>query len=190
MRTHGRVVLFMIGAIFVFLVHGSGGAGNLSAKEKTPQISPDDPTLRLYSLLDSKFNGKLDGFVVLADVVNDPKISPQPQQRVLSVDYNKDHAFGKLNIRVRSVGQLTPDQMKTYTPKQIFDFGETDAEKFTKTDPGPFGRPGDVFFEPAADGGAMGSVNATPEVQAEYERFLTQYLIPALEKKAAGGSGS
>ena len=159
-------------------------------KKRPPQVSPNDPTLRLYNLLDSKYNGKLEDFCVLADVVNDPKNPGQPQQHVLRVEYSKDRAFGKLNIHVRTVAQLTPEQLKTYSPKQIYDFAETDSAKFTKTDPGPFGRPGDVYFEPASDGGAMGTVTATPEVQAQYERFVTQYLLPALEKKAADGNGS
>ena len=36
----------------------------------------------------------------------------------------------------------------------------------------------------------MGTATVTPEVQAQYERFVTQYLLPTLEKKAAGGNGS
>ena len=176
------------GAVFVLLVRGGGNAGGLGAKEKASQISPDDPTVRLYNLLDTKFSGKLEDFVLLADVVNDPKNPGQPQQHVLLVDYNKGRAFGKLNIHVRTVAQLTPEQLKTYTPKQIYDFGESDTAKFTKTDPGPFGRPGDVYFASAADGGAMGTAPTTPEVQAQYEQFVTQYLLPALEKKAAGGT--
>jgi hypothetical protein len=162
----------------------------LGAKEKPPQINPNDPTVRLYDLLDSKFNGKLEDFCVLADVFNDPKNPGQTQQHVLRVEYGKERAFGKLNIRVRTVAQLSPEQLKTYSPKQIYDFAETDSAKFTKTDTGPFGKPGDVYFEPAADGGAMGTVAATPEVQAQYDRFVTQYLLPALEKKAADGNGS
>jgi len=167
-----------------------GGAGLLEAKEKTPQLSPNDPTVRLYSLLDSKYNGKLEDFCLLADVVSDPKNPGQAQQHVLRIEYNKDRAFGKLRIYVRTVAQLTPAQMKTYSPKQIYDFGETDSAKFTKTDPGPLGKPGDVYFEAPADGGALATVSVTPEVQAQYERYLTQYLLPALEKKAAGGTGS
>jgi hypothetical protein len=80
--------------------------------------------------------------------------------------------------------------MKAYNPKQVFDFGETDIEKFIKTDPGPFGKPGDVYFEPASEGGALATAAVTPEVQTQYEMFVTQYLLPALEKKAAEGSGS
>ncbi|MGA3324051.1 MAG: hypothetical protein ABSF45_06225 [Terriglobia bacterium] len=190
MKTSARELVMIVGTVFTLLVFGAGGAGRLGAKEKPAQIGPNDPTVRLYTLLDSKYNGKLDDFCVLADVFNDPKNPGQAQQHVLRVDYGKDRAFGKLNIHVRTVAQLTPEQLKTYSPKQIYDFAETDSAKFTKTDPGPLGRPGDVYFEPAADGGALGEVSATPEVQAQYERFVTQYILPALEKKAAGGNGS
>jgi hypothetical protein len=189
MRISARTLVIIAGAVFALLVLGGGDHGRLGAKERAPQASSNDPTVRLYSLLDAQFNGKLDDFVLLADVVDDPKNPGQTQQHVLRVEYGKDRVFGKLNIHVRTVAQLTPEQLKTYTPKQIYDFAETDTAKFTKTDPGPFGKPGDVYFEPASDGGAMGSVPSTPEVQSQYERFVTQYLLPALEKKAAGGSG-
>src|SRR5271157_3222236 len=116
----------------------------------------------VFSLLDSKYSGKLNDFFLLADVVNDPKNPGQSQQHVLRVDYGKDRAFGKLNIHVRTVGQLSPDQLKTYTPKQVYDFAETDSAKFTKTDPGTFGRAGDLYFEPTSDGGAMGTATVTP----------------------------
>ena len=190
MRTNTRTLLIIGSTVLTLLVLVSGDAGRLGAKEKSTQVGPNDPTVRLYSLLDSKYNGKLDDFYVLADVYNDPKNPGQPQQHVLRVEYSKDRAFGKLNIHVRTVAQLTPEQLKSYTPKQIYDFAETDSAKFTKTDPGPFGRAGDVYFEPTSDGGAMGTATVTPEVQAQYERLVTQYLLPILEKKAAGGNGS
>jgi hypothetical protein len=174
-------------AVVLLLVFGGGSLGLLSAKDKSSQISADDPTLRLYSLLDSKFNGKLEDFCVLADVVNDPNNPGQSQQHVLRMDYDKDRGFGKLNIHVRTVAQLTPDQLKTYTPKQIFDFGENDTAKFTKTDAGPFGKPGDVYFTVPSEGAALATAPAKTEVQTQYESFVTQYLMPALEKKAAGG---
>jgi len=190
MRTNTRTLLIIGSTVLTLLVLVSGDAGRLGAKEKSTQVGPNDPTVRLYSLLDSKYNGKLDDFYVLADVYNDPKNPGQPQQHVLRVEYSKDRAFGKLNIHVRTVAQLTPEQLKAYTPKQIYDFADSDSAKFTKTDPGPFGKPGDVYFEPSPDGGAMGTVPVTPEVQAQYEGYVTQYLLPALEKKAAGGNGS
>ena len=189
MKTSARTNA-ILGAVIIIPVLMGGSAGRLGAKEKTSQVSSDDPTLRLYSLLDSKYNGKVDSFCVLADVVNDPKNPGQQQQHVLRIEYNKDHGFGKLNIHVRTVAQLTPAQLKTYSPQQIYDFAETDSAKFTKTDPGSFGRPGDVYFEAAPDGGPLETVPITAEVQAQYDQFITQYLMPALEKKAAGGSGS
>jgi hypothetical protein len=188
MRNHARTLATIAGAVLTILVLGGGDARRLGAKDKTPVVGPNDPTVRLYSLLDSKYDGKLENFILLADQFNDPKISGQPQQHILRIDYSKDRTFGKLNIHVRSVGQPTPEQLKAYTPKQIYDFGESDSAKFTKTDPGPFGMPGDVYFEPAPDGGALATVSVTPGVQAEYDRFLTQYILPALEKKAAGGN--
>ena len=118
----------------------------MGAKEKTSPTDPNDPTYRLFSLLDSKYNGKLDDFCVLADLMNDPKNPGQELQHVIRIEYNKDKAFGKLNLHVRTVAQLTPEQLKTYTPKQIFDFAETDTAKFTKSDAGSFGRTGDRLF--------------------------------------------
>jgi hypothetical protein len=164
------------------------GPASLSAKEKASQTNPNDPTLHLYNLLDSKFNGKLDDFCVLAGVVNDPQNAGQTQQNVLRIEYSKDRAFGKLRIYVRSVAQLSQAQLKTYTPKQIYDFAETDSNKFTKTDPGAFGKPGDLYFALAPDGGALATSPVTPEIQAQYERLVTQYIIPALEKKGSGGN--
>src|SRR5208283_4715821 len=165
-------------------------ARRLGAKEKSSQVSSDDPTYRLYSLLDSKYNGKLEDFFLLADVVNDPKNPGQPQQHILRVDYSKDRGFGKLNIHMRTVGQVTPDQLKAYTPKQIFEFAESDTAKFTKTDPGGFGKPGDVYIMPVSDGGAMASASVTSEVQALYQHLVTDYILPALEKKGPDGSGT
>jgi hypothetical protein len=164
--------------------------GRLAAKDKTPPVGPDDPTLRLYNLLDSKYNGKLEGFCVLADTFSDPKNPGQTQQHVLRVQYSKDRSFGKLLIYVRTVGQLSPEQLKSYNPAQIYDFGETDAAKFTKTDPGSFGRSGDVYFQPTSEGGPLATASVTPDVETQYEHFVTQYILPALEKKPADGSGS
>ena len=190
MKTSARELVMIVGTVFTLLVFGAGGAGRLGAKEKTPQVDPNDPTVHLYGLLDSKYNGKLDDFCVLADVFNDPKNPGQPQQHVLRIEYAKDRAFGKLRIYVRTIAQLSPDQLKTYTPKQVYDFAESDSAKFTKTDPGPFGKSGDLYFQPTSDGGPLGQVTATPEVQTQYEHYVTQYIIPALEKKTGEGSAS
>jgi hypothetical protein len=180
----------IIGCTILALMMFGGGSARLSAKDKNASLNLNDPTFRLFSLLDSKYNGKVDDFYMLADLVNDPKNPGQQLQRVIRIEYNKDRGFGKLSLHVRTVAQLTPDQVKAYTPKQTFDFAETDAAKFTKTDTGTFGKPGDVYFEAGPDGGALASSSVTSEVQSDYEQLVTQYLLPALEKKAAGGSGS
>jgi hypothetical protein len=190
MRTRARVVAIAVGTVLAVLVWGGSNAGRLGAKEKPSQLNPNDPTVRLYALLDAKFNGKLDDFCVLADTFTDPKNPGQEQQHVLRVEYSKDRAFGRLRIYVRVVAQLTPAQLKAYTTKQIYDFGETDLAKFTKTDPGPYGKPGDVYYETGADGSAEGTLPITPELQGQYDRYVTQYLLPALEKKAGESAGS
>ncbi len=124
MRSSVRRLLMVASTVFTLLVFWGGNGGRLGAKERGPQYDSNDPTFRLYSLLDSKFNGKLDDFCLLGDVFNDPKNPGQPQQHVLRIEYSKDRAFGKLRIYVRTVAQLSPEQLKTYTPKQIYDFGE------------------------------------------------------------------
>ncbi len=126
---------------------------------------------------------------MLADLVPDPKNAGQQLQRVIEIDYGKDRAFGKLNLHVRTVAPLTADQLKTYTPKQDFDFAEEDSAKFIKSDAGSFGRPGDVYFEAPADGSALTSAPVSSQVQSDYDLLINQYLLPALEKKSAGGNG-
>jgi len=189
MRVQSRAFWIICGALFALLVLGSDNLTRLGAKEKPPTVNSDDPTLRLYNLLDSKFGGKLDDFYLLADTFKDPAKQGQVEQHVLRLEYNKNSTFGKCRIYVRTVDQLTPDQLKTYTPKDIFEYAESESQKFTKTDPGSFGRPGDVYFEPTSPGGPMGTATATSDVQAQYERYVTQYILPALEKKAGGGAG-
>jgi hypothetical protein len=189
MATNKRVYAIISGIILAVLALG-GSTAPLGAKDKGSSVNPNDPTYRLFSLLDSKYNGKLDDFCMLADLVNDPKNPGQQLQRLIRLEYNKDRGFGKLSIHVRTVAPLTPDQVKAYTPKQTFDFAESDTAKFTKTDPGAFGKPGDVYFEASPDGGPLTTVSASDEVQAQYDLLVTQYLLPALEKKAADGSGT
>ncbi len=189
MWTNKRINALMGGALLALVTFGIC-ARDLGAKDKTSPGNPNDPAFRLFSLLDSKYNGKLDDFCVLADLVNDPKNPGQQFQRIIRVEYNKDRGFGKLNLHVRTVAQLTPEQLKAYTPKQTFDFAETDAAKFTKSDAGTFGRTGDVYFEASSDGGPLTTVTITPEVQSQFEMFLNQFVLPALEKKTADGNGS
>ena len=176
------------GALLAFVLFAGGSPGIATAKDRLAAVSSDDPTLRLYSLLDTKLGGKLEDFYLLADTFSDPQNPNQSQQHVLKLEYDKSRAFGKLRIYVRTVDQLTPDQLKTYNTKEIYDFAESESEKFTKTDPGNFGRTGDVYFQPTSPGGPLGTATATPEVQSRYEHYVTQFVIPALEKKASGTS--
>jgi hypothetical protein len=185
-----RALAILGGAFLMVLVFGGSHTARLGAKDKTPQVSADDPTLRLFDLLDTKFGGKLDNFYVVADSFNDPQNPEHALQHILRLDYEKGRNFGKLRFYVRTVDKLSPEQLKTYTPKEIFEFAESDSEKFSKMDPGPFGRTGDVYFLPTSPGGPLGSSPITDEVQARYDRYVTQYILPALEKKLAGGSGS
>jgi hypothetical protein len=157
--------------------------GRLPAKEKVSPISPDDPTYRLYQFLDSNNGGKLADLYLLADVFKDPKKPDQEDQHVLRVEYEKERAFGKLRIYVRTVDRPSPDQLKTYTPKQIYEFAEVDSEKFTKTDAGLFGKAGDIYFHPVSEGGPLATAPLTDEARTEYEHYITDYILPALQKK-------
>ena len=158
-------------------------AGRAGAKEKQPPVPPDDATLRLYQFLDSSSGGKLEDLYLIADTFKDPKAQDQERQHILKVEYDRTKAFGKLRIYVRIVDKLTPEQLKTYTTKQIFEFAETDSEKFTKTDPGSLGRPGDVYFLPASEGGPLATAPITDEARSTYDRYITDYILPALQKK-------
>lgn len=143
------------------------------------KVDENDVTARLFQLLDNAHNGKLDDIYVLADVYTDA--SGDQYRHVLRVDYDKNRAFGRLAIYVRSVGKMTPEQLSTYTPEQIFNFGEIDLEKLVKTDPGPFGQRGDLFL--TADGdGPLHTSAVTDEARKSYDTFVTQYVIPALQK--------
>jgi len=181
MREHipsARLVL-----AFLCLALASGAwTPSLRAKDKTPPIDPNDLTLRLYQFLDSSRGGKLADFYLIADVYKNPDNADEELQHILRVEYNKDRGFGKLNIYVRSVGKIQPDQMKTYTPEEFYDFGLSDLEKYVKTDAGPFGKPGDVYLRAERDR-PLASAEVTDQVRKTYESFLTQYLTPALQKQ-------
>ncbi len=157
-------------------------AGLLFAKEKAPTVSPDDVTLRLFQLLDNSYGGKLSELYIIGDIYNDPKIPDKTLQHVFKPEYDKSRAFGRFRLNVRSMDKLTPGQLRDYTPKEIYEFGEQDVEKFTKTDPGPFGRPGDVYFLATPDG-PLATAPITDEVRKKYEGYITQWLLPALQKK-------
>ena len=80
--------------------------------------------------------GKLAEFYVLGDIYKNPKAADEELQHVFRAEYDKDRAFGRFRLHVRSVDKLTEEQLKNYTAKEVYEFGEMDAEKFTKTDPG------------------------------------------------------
>jgi hypothetical protein len=151
-------------------------------KEKTPAVSPDDLTLRLFHLLDTSYGGKLSDFYVIGDVYKDPKIPDKELQHVFKAEYEKGKTFGRFRLYVRSLDKLTEGQLKDYTPSQIYEFGELDVEKFTVTDPGPFGKTGDVYLRATPDG-PLATAPITDEVRKEYETIIKQWLLPALEKK-------
>jgi hypothetical protein len=170
-------------AAYCALLATVGLPGLHFAKEKKTQtVSPDDLTLRLFQLLDSSYGGKLSEFYVVGDIFKDPKNPDRELQQILKAEYDKGSNFMKLRIYVRRVDKLTPDQLKDYTPKQVYEFGDSDVEKFTKTEPGPFGRTGDLYFQ-AVDDGALATAPITDEVRKEYETYVGQWLLPALEKK-------
>ncbi|MBZ5543050.1 MAG: hypothetical protein LAO07_05145 [Acidobacteriia bacterium] len=163
-------------------VAGGALSPSLRAKDKTPPIDPNDPTLRLYQLLDDTRGGKLADFYLIADVYKNPDNTDEDLQHILRVEYDKAHVFGKLNIYVRSISKIQPEQMKIYTAKEFYDFGLSDLEKFVKTEPGPFGKPADMYLR-AGNDRPLATAPITDEVRKAYESFLTQYLSPALQKK-------
>ncbi|PYV09288.1 MAG: hypothetical protein DMG23_11240 [Acidobacteria bacterium] len=99
---------FRTTVLISFLLPGLAAA--LIAKEKTPAIDPNDPTLRLFHLIDNSYGGKLAEFYILADIYKDQKNPNEELQRVLRVEYDKSRAFGKLSLYVRTVGKMEPDQ--------------------------------------------------------------------------------
>ncbi len=154
----------------------------LAAKDKTPPVDPNDATLRLYQLLDNSRGGKLTGFFVVADVYKDPSSPDEELQHVLRIEYDKDRGFAKLNLYVRSVGKIGPEQLKMYTPKELYDFGIADQEKYMKTEPGSFGRAGDNYLRAEGDR-PLSSAPVTDDVRKAYDFFVAQHLLPALQKK-------
>lgn len=180
MRTYRPSLIFL--TAFCALLSITVLPGLHLAKEKPVVVSPDDVTLRLYQLLDGSYGGKLSEFYVIGDVYKDPKIPDKELQHVFKAEYEKAKAFGRLRVYVRSVDKLSPGQLKDYTPKQVYDFAEVDVEKFTKTDPGPFGRTGDLYFQ-SSENGPLATAPITDEARKEYAACISQWLMPALEKK-------
>ena len=173
---------FLLLAAFCAFLMTAGRPTLCAAKEKPMVVSPDDVTLRLFQLLDSSYSGKLAEFYLLGDVYKDPKSPDKELQHVFKVEYEKARAFGRLRLYVRSVDKLTPGQLKDYTPQQVYEFADADLEKFTKTDPGPLGRTGDLYFQ-ATENGPLATSPVTDEVRKQYESYVAQWLMPALEKK-------
>jgi hypothetical protein len=174
-----KTVAALLGTVAVSALLAAGGARVGYGKEKTPRIDPNDPTVRLFDLLDSTRNGKMEDFFALADLYTE---QGKDFQRVVRVDYDKSRAFGKLRIWVRSVAKMAPEQLQAYTPKQVYEFGEVDLEKFVKTDPGEFGRQGDIYLRGDAEN-PLATSPITDGVRKSYEMLVSQYLLPALQKK-------
>lgn len=159
----------------------------VSAKEKDktptpPPVDPNDTTLRLFQAIDNTHGGKLTDFYVVADVYRDPQTPEEEYQHILKADYDKSRYFGKLQLLIRSVAKIHPDQMKTYTPKDFYEFGLTDLEKFMKSEPGTFGQPGDLYLKADAEH-PLTSTPVTDQVRKQYELLVSQHLIPAMQKK-------
>jgi len=166
-------------ALSIIMGVGMAAPTGAGAREKN---EPDPATIQLFQVLNSSFGGKVEHFCVLADTYTDP--SGQQFRRVLRVDYDKSRSFGRLSLYVRSVGNMTPEQLAAYTPQQIYDFGESDQAKFVKTDTLTFGAPGDLYLA-AQDDGPLHSAQITDDVRKRYSDFVTQFVIPALQKGPA-----
>ncbi len=78
-------LVLVSGAILTTLLLGANPAGALYAKQKADAVDLNDPSLRLFQLLDGSYGGKLSDFYVMADVYPDPKNAGQELQRVLRV---------------------------------------------------------------------------------------------------------
>lgn len=151
--------------------------GNLHASRS--RVDENDVTARLFQLLDSANGGQLDDVFILADIYTNS--SGAEYRHVLRLDYDKSRAFGRLKLYVRSVAKMTPEQLATYTPQQIYDFGEADEEKFVKTDPGTFGQKGDLYLHAMTDG-PLHTEEITSQARQQYESFISQYVLPAVQK--------
>jgi len=150
-------------------------------RKKHHGVSPNDPTYMVYQLLNNSYGGKLSNFYLLANVYTDPQ-SPKTQlQRVIRVNYNKNLYFGRFQIDVRSVDKMTSAQLKTYSVKQIFKFGQSDDARFEKLNPGPLGGTGDLYLTPSSDG-PLASAPITDQTRQEYDMLITKYILPALKK--------
>ncbi|HMD99118.1 MAG TPA: hypothetical protein VKM93_17550 [Terriglobia bacterium] len=180
-RAWFRVGRFAVIAVLLVITWSCSAGSNLQAKDKKNEVDPNDCTCRLFQFLDDSRGGKLDGFYALGDVYQDPK-SGEEFRHVFKVEYDRGKAFGRLKIYVRAVGKMSAQQLSTYTPQQIYDFGESDLEKFVKTDCGQYGKAGDLYLQPNEDG-PLATSPITEEARKRYDSFLCQYVLPALQKK-------
>ncbi len=178
MRKKKHLVVIVAAIVLLAAAAPSGWA----KKKKPRSANPDDPTNKVYQILDDSYGGKLADYYLLADLYTDPKNPSNQLQHVIRVDYDKSRFFGRFRIYVRSVGKLTPAQLKTYNLKQIYDFGESDEAEFEKINPGPLGETGDLYLKATANG-PLASAPVTDQARQEYDMLITQYLLPALQKK-------
>jgi len=169
----------IVAAIILLVVAVPSG---WAKKKKHQSVSPNDPTYRVYQVLNNSYGGKLTDFYLLADLYPDPQNPSDQLQHVIRVDYDKNRFFGRFRIYVRSVGKLTPAQLKTYNVKQIYDFGESNEAEFEKINPGPLGETGDLYVK-ATSSGTLAPAPVTDQARQEYDMLLTKYLLPALQKK-------
>lgn len=174
-----RALVVLLGTCLVGI---SASGAMCKDKDKAPPLDPNDPTLRFFQTADDSRGGKLSEFYVVADVYRDPALPNEDSQHILKVDYDKAKLFGKLQIVVRSVGKIHPDQMKAYTAKELFEFGLADQAKFMKSEPGPFGRPGDIYLV-APNDRPLSSEPITEPVRQRYATFVSEFLLPAMAKK-------
>jgi hypothetical protein len=179
-RVRTSKATLLAAGVVVALMAGSVGAP--AQRKHGPAVNPNDPTLKLYQWLDQNHGGRLTDFYLLGDTYEDPANPGEKLQRVLRVEYDKNRAFGKLNVYVRSVGKITEEHMRTYTPKDFYEFGLMDLEKFIKTDPGPLGQRGDLYLK-ATEDRPLATSPITDEVRKHYEALIVQNVLPALEKK-------
>ncbi|MGH9450060.1 MAG: hypothetical protein ACRD11_05900 [Terriglobia bacterium] len=187
MKKSARVHRMSLAWVIVILCLAACGASSLNAAprrhKKKESVSGNGPTARLYQLLDQSMDGKLDIYLI-ANIYPDPSKPGQQFQRVLHVVYNKNLYFGRFTIHCRSVSKLTPDQLSTYTPEQVFNFANADSEEFEKIKEGTFGQTGDLYLLASGDL-PLSSSPITSEVQQEYDTLLTAYILPAVQKQIA-----
>jgi hypothetical protein len=152
------------------------------ARKKHKSVDPNDPTYRVYQVLNDSYGGKLADYYLLADLYLDPQNPGTQLQHVIRVDYDKARFFGRFRVYVRSVGKLTPAQLKTYDTKQIYNFGESDEAEFEKINPGPLGETGDLYLK-ASSNRPLAPAVVTDQARQEYDMLISKYIIPALKKK-------